>query len=150
MRGRNAFFEHGTGVSLAAASTAHQQEIFVTKGQVEAAVTEALTRFERDHLGRGPKQARSFIIQDVVLVRLTGILSPAEKQLSREPGGIELLKQMRSRLIEGSSATLARIVEEATGAKVLTMHTDISSHTGERVFVFGLDEDLDARFAERE
>lgn len=117
----------------------------MTKGQLEAAVTESLTRFERDHLGRGPKQARSFIIQDMVLVRLTGVLSPAEKQLSQEPGGIELLKQIRSRLIESSSATLERIIEEATGAKVVTMHTDISSRSGERVFVFGLDEDIDAR-----
>lgn len=86
----------------------------------------------------------------MLLVRFTGVLSAAEKQLSREPGGIELLKQMRSRLIEGSSATLEQIVEEATGAKVVTMHTDISSRNGERVFVFGLDEDLDARFGETE
>ncbi len=118
----------------------------MTKGQIEAAVTQALTRFERDHLGRGPKLARTFIIQDMVVVRLTGVLSPAEKQLSREPGGVELLKQMRSRLIEGSSATLEQMIEETTGAKVLAMHTDISSRTGERVFVFGLDQDLDARF----
>jgi uncharacterized protein YbcI len=122
----------------------------LTKGQVEAAITEALTRFERDHLGRGPKQARSFIIQDMVLVRLTGILSPAEKQLSREAGGVQLLKQVRSRLIEGSSTTLWQIIEEATEAKVVTMHTDISSRTGERVFVFGLDENLDARFEDAE
>lgn len=117
-----------------------------TKGQTEAAVTQALTRFERDHLGRGPQLARTFIIQDMVVVRLTGVLSPAEKQLSREPGGVELLKQMRSRLIEGSSTTLEQMIEETTGAKVVAMHTDISSRTGERVFVFGLDQDLDARF----
>ena len=117
-----------------------------TKGQVEAAVTEALTRFERDHLGRGPKRARAYVLQDVVLVRLMGVLSPAEQLLSHEPGGIELLKQMRSRLIESSSQALEQIVGEATGARVVTMHTDISSRTGERIFVFGLDEDLDARF----
>jgi uncharacterized protein YbcI len=119
----------------------------VTQGQVEAAVTEAFTRFERDHLGRGPKHARSFVIGDLLLVRLTGVLSPAEKQLSLEPGGVELLKQMRSRLIEGSSAAIEQIVAETTGAQVTTMHTDISSRTGERVFVFGLSEDLEARLA---
>lgn len=114
-----------------------------TKGQIEAAVTEALTRFERDYLGRGPKEARSFIVQDMVLVRLMGILSPAEQQLSEEADGIELLKQVRSRLIESSSRQLQTLVEEATGASVVTMHTDISSRTGERVFVFGLDQDLE-------
>lgn len=116
-----------------------------SRGKVEAAITEALTRFERDHLGRGPKHARTFVLQDVVLVRLMGVLSPAEQQLSREPGGVELLKQVRSRLIEGCSAALVQIIEDATGAKVVTMHTDISSRTGERVFVFGLNEDLDPR-----
>jgi uncharacterized protein YbcI len=109
-------------------------------------VTEALTRYERDHLGRGPKHARAYLLQDVVLVRLTGVLSPAEQLLSREPGGVELLKQMRSRLIESSSASLEAIVGEATGARVTTMHTDISTRTGERIFVFGFDEDLEARF----
>ena len=115
---------------------------------MEAAITEALTRFERDHLGRGPKHARTFVLQDVVLVRLMGILSPAEQQLSRESGGVELLKQVRSRLIEGCRDAIGHIIEEATGARVVTMHTDISSRTGERVFVFVLDENLDARFAD--
>lgn len=115
----------------------------MTKGQVEAAVTEALTRFEREHLGRGPKQARTHIIEDMVLVRLTGILSAAEKQLSREPGGVELLKKVRSRLIEGSTEALSALVAETTGRTVVSMHTDISSRTGERIFLFELDKDLE-------
>ncbi len=117
----------------------------MTKGQIEAAVTEALTRFEREHLGRGPTHARTFIVRDMVLVRLTGILSPAEKQLSQETGGIQLLKQMRSRLIEDSSEAITRLIEHATAARVVSMHTDISCRTGERVFVFALDENIDQR-----
>lgn len=115
-----------------------------TKGQIEASITTAFTQFEREFLGRGPKDARTFILADIVLVRLKGILSPAEQKLGVEPGGVELIKQMRSRLIEGSSVVLVRMVEEATGAKVVTMHTDISTRTGERLFVFGLDRDLES------
>ena len=110
-----------------------------TKGQVEAAVTAALTQFERDFLGRGPREARTFIVQDLVLVRMKGILSTAEQQLSLEPGGVELIKQVRSRLIEGSNAVLGRLVEAEVGVPVVSMHTDISTRTGERVFVFGLE-----------
>lgn len=121
----------------------------MTKGQVEAAVTEALTRFEREHLGRGPKQAKTYIIEDMILVRLTGILSPAEKKLSTEPGGVELLKQIRSRLIEGSTEALGVLVAETTGLNVVSMHTDISSRSGERIFLFELDGDLEARLEER-
>ncbi len=110
-----------------------------TKGQIEAAVTAALTQFERDFLGRGPREARTFIVQDLVLVRMKGILSTAEQQLSLEPGGVELIKQVRSRLIEGSNAALGRLVEAEVGVPVVSMHTDISTRTGERVFVFGLE-----------
>jgi len=115
-----------------------------TKGQVEAAITEAITRFERDYLGRGPKEARTFIIEDLVVVRLQGILSPAEQQLSHESGGVDLIKQMRSRLIESTSHELCNLVVEETGTEVVSMHTDISARTGERVFLFSMAEDLQA------
>ncbi len=104
----------------------------------------ALTQFERDHLGRGPREARSVVVGDMVLVRLHGILSPAELQLSTEAGGVELIKQVRSRLVEGCRDELCGLVHAATGCAVTSMHADISSRTGERVFVFVLERDLDA------
>ena len=117
-----------------------------TQGQVEAAVTEAITKFEREYLGRGPKEARTFIVENMVVVQLQGILSPAERQLSHENGGVELIKQMRTRLIESSSDELRALIAEETGAEVVSLHTDISARTGERVFVFSLDANLEATF----
>jgi uncharacterized protein YbcI len=119
-----------------------------TKGQIEAAVTEAITQFERDYLGRGPKEAKSFIVENLVIVKLQGILSPAEQQLSHENGGVDLIKKMRTRLIESSSEDLSGLVAEETGIHVVSMHTDISSRTGERIFVFTLDENLEAMMKE--
>jgi uncharacterized protein YbcI len=113
-----------------------------TRGQIEAAVTAALTQFERDFLGRGPREARTFILQDLVLVRLKGILSAAEQQLSEEAGGVELIKQVRSRLVEGAADQIARLVEAEVGVPVVSMHTDISTRTGERMFVFELEQSL--------
>jgi uncharacterized protein YbcI len=118
-----------------------------TQGQVEAAVTEAITKFEREYLGRGPKEARTFIVENMVVVQLQGILSPAERQLSHENGGVELIKQMRTRLIESSSDDLRALIVEETGAEVVSLHTDISARTGERIFVFSLDDDLASTFA---
>lgn len=115
-----------------------------TKGQIEAAITESITRFERDYLGRGPREARTYIIEDLVLVRLKGILSPAELQLSNEPGGVQLIKQMRSQLIESCREQLCALVAAETGCEVLSMHADISAHTGERVFVFVVSDALEA------
>lgn len=120
-----------------------------TKGQVEAAITEAITQYERDHLGRGPKEAKTFIVENLVVIRLQGILSPAERQLSEEDDGVELIKQMRTRLIESSSDALHTLVTKETGVEVVSMHTDISARTGERIFVFSLAEDLETTFQER-
>jgi uncharacterized protein YbcI len=120
-----------------------------TKGQIEAAVTESITQLERDYLGRGPKEAKSFIVENLVVVKLQGILSPAERQLSHENGGVELIKKMRTRLIESSSDDLCGLVTDETGIDVVSMHTDISARTGERIFVFSLKEDLETILEER-
>jgi uncharacterized protein YbcI len=114
-----------------------------TKGQLEADISAAVTQFERDHLGRGPKEARTFIIQDVILIRLKGVLTPAEEQLATEKDGSQLIKQVRMRLIESSRALLEKMIREKTGAEVTTLHTDISARTGERVFVLCLNKNLE-------
>lgn len=115
-----------------------------TKGQLEAAITEALTRFEREYLGRGPREAQSFVNGDLVVVRLKGILSPAERQLSSEPDGVEMIKQMRARLVESCSDDIEALIEAETGVAVVSMHTDISAQTGERVFLFTMEADVEA------
>ena len=116
-----------------------------TKGQLEADISVAITQFEKDYLGRGPKEARSYIIQDMVLIRLKGVLTPAEEKLAQEEGGAQLLKQMRMRLIESSKQLLVQLIEKTTEASVISVHTDISTSTGERVFVFVLDKNWDTK-----
>jgi uncharacterized protein YbcI len=120
-----------------------------TKGQVEASVTEGITQFEQNYLGRGPKEANSYIVENLVVVKLQGILGPAERRLSHEDGGVELIKKMRRRVIESCSGDLSGLVEEETGVEVVSMHSDISARTGERVFVFTLDENLEAALENR-
>ncbi len=120
-----------------------------TKGQVEAEISAAITQFEKEHLGRGPNEARTFIVQDMVLIRLKGVLTPAEEQLAVEHEGARLIKQMRMRLIESSRSVLVRIIEENTGAHVTTVHADISTRTGERVFIFGLTLNLENELKSR-
>ena len=120
-----------------------------TTGQIEAGVTEAIAQFERDQLGRGPKEAKAFLVEDLVVVKLQGILGPAERRLSQEEGGVELIKKMRRRVIESCSSELSGLVEDETGLEVVSMHADISARTGERVFVFTLDEDLEAALENR-
>ncbi len=114
-----------------------------TKGQLEAAISTLITKFEKENLGRGPKEVRTFIIHDLILVRLKGILTPAEEKLISEVDGAQIVKQIRRRLIESSRSILEKIIEEKLNAKVITLHTDISTRTGERIIIFGMDRDVE-------
>ena len=113
-----------------------------TKGEIEAAISEAMVSFEIDCMGRGPKEARSYIIEDLILVRLKGVLTPAEQQLAKRADGVELIKKMRSTLIESARAQLSTMISDVSGAKVLDILTDINTTSGERFFIFILDANL--------
>jgi uncharacterized protein YbcI len=116
-----------------------------TKGQIEAQLGEAITKFEREHLGRGPQQVRAWIIQDMILVRLKRVLTPAEEKLARDPEGRRLVKQVRRQLIDGSRSLLDKMVLDIVGIEVVSLHSDISVRTGERIIVFTLASDLEAQ-----
>lgn len=112
-----------------------------TKGQIEAEISEAIVKFEKEYMGRGPEETKAHILDDMVLVRLRGVLTPAEKQLAKTEDirGRSLIKQARMELLEHARELLAAIVKDVTGRRVRSMHTDISTRTGERVIIFVLD-----------
>jgi uncharacterized protein YbcI len=116
-----------------------------TKGEMEAEISRAMVQFEIDYMGRGPKEARTHIIEDMVLVRLKGVLTPAEQRLTKSPDGVELIKKMRSTLIETAKPLLYQVVGDIMGAKIVSVHTDISTVLGERVIVFVLESDLERK-----
>ena len=112
-----------------------------TKGQVEADISEAIIKFEKEYMGRGPEETKAYIIGDMVLVRLRGVLTPAEKQLASTNEyhkGKALIKQVRQELLEKARMLLEKIIQEITGENVVSLHTDISTITGERVIIFVL------------
>lgn len=112
-----------------------------TQGEIEAAICEGISRFEQDYMGRGPKDIRAHLIGDLLVVRLRGVLTAAEQHLAKSlPGekGRDLLKQVRTHLIETARPTMEALVQEATGVGVLSLHHDISTATGEEVVVFTL------------
>jgi uncharacterized protein YbcI len=112
-----------------------------TKGEIEAEICEALIKFEREYMGRGPEEARSYIIDDLVIVRLRGVLTPAEKQLVKSEAaghGRNLIKQVRMELIEKARPLLEVLIKDITGQHIKSLHTDISTATGERIIVFSL------------
>jgi len=112
-----------------------------TQGEIEAAICDGITRFEQEFMGRGPKDIRAHLVGDLLLVRLQGVLTAAEQHLVKtvQPEkGRDLLKQVRTQLIETARPVLEALVQEVTGIKVLSLHHDISTATGEEVVLFTL------------
>ena len=112
-----------------------------TQGEIEAAVCDGISRFEHDFMGRGPKDIRAHLIGDLLVVRLQGVLTAAEQHLvTTLPAekGRDLLKQVRTQLIEIARPALEALVTEVTGCETVSMHHDISTTTGEEVVIFSL------------
>lgn len=117
-----------------------------TRGETEAEFTKAIIKFEKEYLGRGPLEARTFFLQDMIVVRLRGVLTPAELKLAERPEGKTLVKEMRRQLFESSRPLLESIVKEVAGCNLISLHTDMSSKTGERVILLTVDTDLSEKY----
>jgi uncharacterized protein YbcI len=114
-----------------------------TQGEIEAAICDGLSRFEQEYMGRGPKDIHTHLIGDLLLVRLQGVLTAAEQQLVKTlpaEKGRDLLKQVRTQLLETARPVMEALVQDVTGTKVLSLHHDISTVTGEEVLLFTLAE----------
>ncbi len=112
-----------------------------TQGEIEAAIAAGVSAFQLEHMGRGPKDIHAHLIGDLVVVRLHGVLTAAEQQLVKvlpAARGLDLLKQVRTHLIETARPLLEAMIEDATGVKVRSLHHDISTVTGEEVVLFTL------------
>ena len=115
----------------------------MTKGQLEAKISEIVSKFEIEYMGRGPKTIKTYIINDMIVVRLTGFLSPSEQKLTDNPQGIELFKKVRTSLFEGGRGYLETLIMEFIDVAVVSTHSDISTKTGEKIIVITVDKNLE-------
>ncbi len=114
-----------------------------TQGEIESAICQGMSRFEQEYMGRGPKDIRTHLIDDLVVVRLQGVLTAAEQHLVKSlpaEKGRDLVKQVRTHLLETARSLMEAMVQEITGIKVISLHHDISTATGEEVVLFTLAE----------
>ena len=112
-----------------------------TRGEIEAAVSKGVTIFMQEFMGRGPKDICTHLIGDLLLVRLHGVLTAAEQHLVAalpDEKGRDLLKEVRTHLVEVSRPRLEKMIEESCGMRCISLHHDVSTVTGEEVLLFTL------------
>lgn len=120
--------------------------VFRTKGELEAAIGNAVMKFEREYFGRGPKELHTYVLRDMVIIRQNGILTPAEEQVRENPESVDLIQRLRETLLKNNQDVLSAIFQKLTGAAVLGVYTDLSVKHSEKFMVFTFDRDLEAPF----
>lgn len=115
----------------------------MTKGQLEAKLSEAISKFELEFMGRGPKTIRTYIIHDLIIIRQTGFLSPSEQKLTDNPQGVELLKRVRTSLFEIGRGYLETLISDIINVAIVSTHADISTKTGEKIIIITTDKNLE-------
>lgn len=118
-------------------------DVLKSQGEIEAAVCDAVARFQQEYMGRGPRHVHTHLIENKLFVHLEGVLTAAEQRLMESQGngngrGAELLKQLRSHMVLAGKSMLDSLVQNAAGARPVSVHHDISPTTGEEVLIFTL------------
>jgi uncharacterized protein YbcI len=119
-----------------------EKTILKNRSDLEAEISRAMIHFEKECMGRGPLETRTYFLDDMIVVRLKGVLTSAEQMLSKSqsPQGVYLLKQVRNELLSSGRPILEALISDIANVRVKSVHTDISTKTGERVIVFTLQE----------
>jgi len=117
----------------------------VTKGQIEAKISEAISKFEIEQMGRGPDKIRTIIFQDLIIVRLTGFLSTSEKSLAQNKEGVELIKKVRTALFENAQELLIETIKSVIDVEIISTYSDVSTKTGEKIIAIVADRDIEEK-----
>ncbi len=115
----------------------------MTKGQIEARLSEAISKFEIEYMGRGPEKIRTIIFQDLIIIRIKGFLSKSEKSLAQNKEGIDLIKKVRIALFENSRESLEKTIKSVLDVNIISTYSDVSTKTGEKIIAIVVDQDIE-------
>jgi uncharacterized protein YbcI len=118
----------------------------MTKGQIEAKISQAVSKFEIEFMGRGPKEINTIIIQDLLIIKLNGFLSKSEKNLSETVQGVKLIKDSRTALFENAKDCFQDAIKQIIDINVISMHSDVSTRTGQKIIILTSDCNLEEKF----
>lgn len=115
----------------------------MTKGQIEDTVTKKAIKYYLDTLGVGPTSAKTYIVEDMIVIRMKGNLLPIEKKLLQNAKGVELVKNLRRNLLETNINEIIEIIKNITGQNIISAHRDLSTRSGEIIYIFILDKNFE-------
>ena len=115
----------------------------MTKGQIESKLSEAISKFEIEQMGRGPEKIRTIIFQDLIIIRLKGFLSTSEKNLAQNKDGVELIKKIRTALFENAREELEAVIKSVIDIEIISTYSHVSTKTGEKIIAIVSDKNIE-------
>jgi uncharacterized protein YbcI len=97
-------------------------------------------------MGRGPEKIRTIIFQDLIIVRIQGFLSKAEKGLAQNKDGVDLVKRVRVALFENARESFEEAITSVIDVNIVSTYSDVSTKIGEKIIGIVLDKDIENKF----
>ncbi len=91
-------------------------------GSLRMALSNAMVGLKKQYYGKGPSRARAYLMDEYVLVVMEGGLTRSEETLLAA-GQADLVRNYRLAFQETVTQTTTQAVEELTGRKVLSYHS---------------------------
>ena len=111
-----------------------------TLGEMRAMISKEIVRLQAEYYGKGPTKAKTYIVEDLVVVVLEETFTRAEKTLA-ERGERDAIQHIRRRFQQQMAENFTSVVEQATGRKVRTFLSETDIETDVSVETFLLAED---------
>jgi uncharacterized protein YbcI len=109
-------------------------------GETRATISREIVRLQAEYYGKGPTRAKTYIVEDLVVVVLEETFTRAEKTLVQRGEG-EVIQNIRRRFQQHMAENFIGIVEQATGRKVRAFlsDTDITQDVSVETFLLADD-----------
>ena len=105
-------------------------------GEMRATISREIVRLQAEYYGKGPTKAKTYIVDDLVVVVLEETFTRAEKTLA-DRGERDAIQHIRRRFQQQMAESFTSIVEQATGRKVRAFlsETDIDADVSVETFL---------------
>jgi uncharacterized protein YbcI len=109
-------------------------------GEMRAMISREIVRLQAEYYGKGPTKAKTYIVDDLVVVVLEESFTRAEKTLV-ERGERDAVQQIRRRFQQQMADNFTSVIEQATGRKVRVFlsETDLEHDVSVETFLLADD-----------
>ena len=114
-----------------------------SRQEIESAVAEAMTKFLRKQMGERAAGVITEVASDAIIVRVKGIMPPAERYLIKNQEGMKLLKELKEKLIERAKPLLEAMIKNLIDAEVVDIYSSFNPASNEHIEIFTLDRSFD-------